>query len=191
MNIKTIWQVGISLIRNIRLKIIRGKSYCCHWLYSCPVGTRIRIHQGGKMTIGKHLSAQKDLLLSVLPEGQMKIGDNVNFNDNCSVVARQSIQIGDNVIFGPGCKIYDHDHDYSQKGLKRRTSFVTGKVSIGNGVWFGANCIVLRGTIIGDNCVFGAGSIIKGSYPADTLVVQERTEKQKLIAFENEAHNNE
>lgn len=184
MNIKTIWQVGISLIRNIRLKITRGKSYCCHWLYSCPIETEIRIHKGGNMSIGKHLSAQKDLLLSVLPEGQMSIGDNVNFNTDCSVVARQSIKIGDNVIFGPGCKVYDHDHDYSKKGMKRRTSFITGSVNIGNGVWFGANCIILRGTVIGDNCVFGAGSIIKGNYPADTLVVQERTEKQKLISFE-------
>lgn len=183
MNIKTIWKVGVSLIRNIRLKITRWKSYRCYWLYSCPVGTEIKIHKGGKMAIGKHLSAQKDLLLSVLPEGELNIGDNVNFNANCAVVSRQSIQIGDNVIFGPGCKVYDHDHDYTKTGLERRTTFIRGTVKIGNGVWFGANCIILKDTVIGDNCVFGAGSIIKGNYSSNTLVVQERTEIQKSISF--------
>lgn len=181
----TVWQVGISVIRNVWLKLTRGGAYTCKWLYSCPLGSKIRIHKGGKLTIGKHLSSQHRLLISVLPGGQMIIGNNVNINSDCSIIARQSVKIGDNVIFGPGCRIYDHDHDYRKTGHERKTSFVTDEVEIGNGVWLGADCIVLRGTKIGDNCVFGAGSIIKGIYPANTLIVQERTEKQKQIKLEN------
>lgn len=185
MNIKTIWQVGTSLIRNAWLKITCGNAYSCKWLYSCPAGSTIKIHKGGKMAIGAHLSAQKGLLLSVLPNAELIIGDNINLNSDCSVVAREKVIVGNDVIFGPGCKVYDHDHDYKKTGKSRRTSFITGTVEIGNGVWLGANCIVLRGTRIGDNCVFGAGCVIKGDYPANTLVIQERVEKQKTINFEN------
>lgn len=181
MNIKTVWQVGTSLIRNIYLKIRSGKNYDCKWLYSCPVGTQIKIHKGGKLSIGDHFSAQKGLLVSVLPGGELSLGNNININSDCSIVARKKITIGSDVIFGPGVKVYDHDHDYRKTGKDRRTTFVTGEVEIGNGVWLGANCVVLRGTKIGDNCVFGAGSIIKGEYPGNTLIVQERTEKQKII----------
>lgn len=185
MTIKTIWQVGTSLIRNVWLKMRSGRAYTCKWLYSCPMGSEIRIHKGGKMTIGAHLSAQKGLLLSVLPNAELEIGDNINLNTNCAIVAREKVTIGHNVIFGPGCKVYDHDHDYKRIGKSRRTSFVTGPVEIGNGVWLGANCIVLRGTKIGDNCVFGAGCVIKGEYPANMLIVQERVEKQRAINFED------
>lgn len=181
MNVNTAWQVAISLIRNIKLKAIHGDSYNCRWLYSCPVGTKIRIHRGGSLCIGNHLSAQKGVLISVLPGASLIIGNGLNINTNCAIVARDKITIGDNVIFGPDCKVYDHDHDYKKVGYERRNSFVTSEVSIGNGVWFGANCVVLKGTTIGDNCVFGAGSIIKGEYPSNTLVIQERNEKRKTI----------
>lgn len=185
MNIKTVWQVGTSLFRNAWLKVTCGHSYHCKWLYSCPVGTKIHVGKNAEMTIGKHLSAQKGLLISACSGAKIVIGDNVNINSDCAIVAREKVLIGNEVMFGPGCKVYDHDHDYKKTGKSRRTSFVTGTIEIGNGVWLGANCIVLRGTSIGDNCVFGAGCIIKGSYPANTLVVQERTEKQRPIDFEH------
>ena len=38
----------------------------------------------------------------------------------------------------------------------------------------GANCVILRGTKIGDNCVVAAGSVIKGEFPANTLIYQKR-----------------
>lgn len=186
MNVNTEWQVAISFIRNIRLKIINGNNYNCKWLYSCPIGTIIRIHRGGSLCIGNHLSAQKRVLISVLPGAKLKIGNNLSLNTDCTIISRDKITIGNDVIFGPGCKVYDHDHDYNKKGFERRTSFVTSAVSIGDGVWFGANCIVLKGTTIGNNCVFGAGSIIKGDYPSNTIVTQERNEKRKTIISLNE-----
>ena len=181
MNIKTVWRVGTSLIRNIYLKVLHRNHYVCKWLYSCPIGTTIRINKGGTLCIGKHLSAQKGTLISVLPGSKLTIGDNLNLNTDCSIVSRKEIHIGNEVIFGPGCKVYDHDHDYTKTGKERRTSFTTGKINIGNGVWLGANCIVLKDTRIGDNCVFGAGCVIKGEYPANTLIVQERVERKKQI----------
>lgn len=176
-------KVGISFLKNVKLKIIRGSDYSCKWLYSCAPSTEIRMHKGGKLTIGTHLSTLRGVLISVCSEGNLTIGDNVNINTDCSIVAHNKIVIGSDVIFGPGCKIYDHDHNYKKTGKDRRTSFVTGSVEIGNGVWFGANCIVLKGTKIGDNCVFGAGAVVRGTYPDDMLVIQERIEKQKLISF--------
>ena len=190
MNINTIIKVGTSVLRNIKLKLLRGSDYHCKWLYSCSPSTEIRIHKGGKLTIGQHLSTLRNVLVSVCPNATLVIGDNVNINTDCSIIAKNKISIGNDVIFGPGCKIYDHDHDYTKTGKERRESFVTGTVKVGNGVWFGANCIVLRGTVIGDNCVFGAGTIIKGDYPDNTLVVQERAEKQKRISFSKEEGSN-
>lgn len=181
MKLRTIWQVGTSLLRNVKIKLLRGKAYRCHWLYSMPVSAELRLHKGGRLTIGRHLSAQRDVLVSACPGAELSMGNNVNLNESCSIVARRKITIGDDVLFGPNVKVYDHDHDYHKLGQERKTSFVTGEIQIGSGVWIGANCVILKNTKIGDNCVFGAGTIIKGEYPANTLVVQERTEKRKTI----------
>ena len=57
--------------------------------------------------------------------------------------------------------------------------YKTAPVEIGNNVWIGANCVILRGTKIGDNCVVAAGSVIKGEFPANTLIYQKRDTEVK------------
>lgn len=177
MKIKTIINVSTSLIRNMILKIINGSNYQCNWLYSCPISSSFNLNKKGVLKIGKHLSARRNLSIIVRENAVLNIGDSVNFNDNCSITCRKNISIGNNVIFGPGCMVFDHDHDYHKIGVERRKNLVDGDISIGNGVWFGANCIVLRNTHIGDNCVFGAGSIVKGEYQENSKVIQERKEQ--------------
>ena len=90
------------------------------------------------------------------------------------------------INLGPNCGVYDHDHDYKKVGKQRMESFVTGTIEIGDGVWFGANCVILKNTKIGDNCVFGAGSIIKGEYPSNTIVIQKRENIVKQLVADNQ-----
>ena len=42
-------------------------------------------------------------------------------------------------------------------------------VVIGQNVFIGLNCVVLKGAAIGDNSVIGAGSVVAGNIPANTL----------------------
>lgn len=179
--ISTSIKLVTSIIRNLYLKLFYGKRYKCHLINSCAISTKIIMGRKSRLIIGRHLSTLYDVRLSVGEGAKMTIGDNVNFNNDCIVVAKQSITIGNHVIFGPGCKIYDHDHNYKKTDLERKKAFVTAPITIGDGVWFGADCIILKGTQIGNNCVFGAGSVIKGLYDDNTLVVQERTEHKKII----------
>lgn len=37
-----------------------------------------------------------------------------------------------------------------------------GRISIGNNVFIGINSIILPGTIVEDNCIIGAGSVVRG-----------------------------
>ena len=42
-------------------------------------------------------------------------------------------------------------------------------VDIGENVWTGAGCIILPGTVIGDNSVIAAGSVVRGTIPPGEL----------------------
>ena len=45
---------------------------------------------------------------------------------------------------------------------------------IGARVWVCANVVILRGTRIGNDCVIGAGNVVKGNIPDGSLVTGPR-----------------
>lgn len=54
---------------------------------------------------------------------------------------------------------------------------------MGNNCWIGSNSILLKNTNIGDNCVIGAGCIISGTIPSNSLVTNDRSLKIEPINF--------
>lgn len=102
--------------------------------------------------------------------GRLRIGSHVFFNTNSSVTCLGKVEIGDYCKFGNNTVIVDHDHNYRDSN----SEYVVGEVVIGSRVWVGANCTILRGAHIGDDCVIAAGSIVKSDVPAGTLYCQKR-----------------
>lgn len=66
----------------------------------------------------------------------------------------------------------------------------SGKVSIGNNIYFGTNVTILKGVTIGDNCIIGAYSLVTHDIPANSVAagvpcnvicsLEEYFEKRKL-----------
>ena len=48
---------------------------------------------------------------------------------------------------------------------------IFGKIKVGNNVFIGNNSIILLNTTIGDNCIIGAGSVVRGQFPDDSVIV--------------------
>lgn len=80
------------------------------------------------------------------------------------------VNIGDNVRINKGLTILTHD--FSSVIFKKVYGEMlpsSGKVTIGNNVYFGWNCTVLKGVTIGDNCIIGYGSTIMKDIPANSV----------------------
>ncbi len=99
--------------------------------------------------------------------GKIEFGDCCFINRNCMVVAHEKIEVGNNVTIGPGTYIYDHDHD-------GEGGYNTKPIVIGDNVWIGAGCIILKGVSIGNNSTIGAGTIIADNVPENSVVYQKR-----------------
>jgi carbonic anhydrase/acetyltransferase-like protein (isoleucine patch superfamily) len=82
------------------------------------------------------------------------------------------VEIGHHVFFHKNLTIHTHDY-VSWVFVELYDEFLpsSGRVKIGNNVWFGQNCTVLKGVTIGDNCIIGFGSVITKNIPPNSVAV--------------------
>lgn len=148
--------------------------------------TELTFNYGSKVQIGRNLKMRSASKIRVRSGATLSIGDGFNMSGRNWITARDSVVIGDNVTFGPGTIIYDHDHDFSTENGIREGKYLTAPVKIGNNVWIGADCIILRGTEVGDNCVIGAGTVLKGKYESNLMIYQRRETQVKTRMYQPE-----
>ncbi len=101
--------------------------------------------------------------------GEIIFGDNTGFS-NITIVACTRISIGEHVYIGAGVCVYDTDfHSLRHQDRITRDSGAKAPVTIGNGVFIGAQAIILKGVTIGDDSVIGAGAVVAKNVPAGEI----------------------
>jgi acetyltransferase-like isoleucine patch superfamily enzyme len=103
---------------------------------------------------------------------RIAVGDGCHFNNGVTVVAEgPGIEIGRRCLVGPGVHVYDSDF-HPLEAAERRAGGDPARaaVKIGDDVFLGTGCIVLKGATIGQGAVVGAGSIVSGDVPPDAIV---------------------
>lgn len=135
------------------------------------------------VTIGENCSINSNFLSNLIGlyqrtiiiargEGKIEIGSHVGISGT-TIYARDRITIGDDTIVGANCKIFDNDFHSLDAEERRRDVYdnlVTKPVKIGKNVFIGCNSIILKGTVLGDNCIVGAGSVVHGVFDADCVI---------------------
>lgn len=173
--IRAVFCVPIAGIKYMILKVENGKRFSASFPAIMSPLTEITVEGKSELRIQEKLKMHNGSKLRVRKGGKLEIGKNFAMSNGCVVTAYDHIQIGDNVMLGPNVLIYDQDHDYCAEGGVAAMKFKTAPVVIGNNVWIGANTLILRGTTIGDDSVVGGGTVIKGEYPPNSVIIQKRT----------------
>lgn len=85
------------------------------------------------------------------------------------------VVIGNDCIFGEGVKVYDHNHVFNLYSKPiYKSGFSCKPVEIEDNCWIGSNVVILPGTKVGKGSVIGAGTVLKGVVPPNTVVTQLR-----------------
>ena len=120
----------------------------------------------------------------------VKIGRNCKVHTVSFSTEPYLVEIGDNVRITSGTTFITHDGAVNVfRGEIGGGIF--GKIKVGNNVFIGTNCIILYNTTIGDNCIVGAGSVIRGQFPDNSVIVGNpakvimRTSIQKLLYLQS------
>lgn len=100
----------------------------------------------------------------------IRIGRNAFINFGCVFLDCAEIEIGDDLQMAPMVQLYTPEHpldpDTRRSGLE-----YARPIRIGHNVWIGGGAIILSGVTIGDDCVIGAGSVVKRDLPAGSVAV--------------------
>lgn len=90
------------------------------------------------------------------------------------------IEIGNNVLLGPNVVISSGEHQYKDSRLPVvLQEIVHKKITIGNGVWIGANAVIMPGVTVAEGTVVGAGSVVTKSSEPFSIIVGVPAEKIK------------
>jgi acetyltransferase-like isoleucine patch superfamily enzyme len=103
------------------------------------------------------------------PGANFIIGNNSYITASSVVYCANSISIGSDCAIAWGTTILDTDfHSIIYEEGKQNS--ITMPIKIGNKVWIGCNCTILKGVTIGDNCVIAANSLVNRDVPPNSLV---------------------
>ena len=149
MVVLKVWYRFMGILLKLWYRLIFGRGFSC--------GRRVHMRKGFQMTIESKASIQ--------------LGDDVFFNNRCALHAMERIEIGKGTIFGENVLIYDHNHRFADESVAiKKQGYATAPVIIGDHCWIGSNVTILKGAVIGDNVVIGAGCVIDKEIPSDTVV---------------------
>ncbi len=133
----------------------------------------LELSQNGQMKMGEKNQNRGELHLICEGNGRLELGSHIFCNTEVCITSLGHVKIGDYCKLGNHLVIVDHDHNFKNQD----SEYLVGEVIIGNRVWIGANCTILKGAHIGDDCVIAAGSVVKGDVPAGTIYYQKRETK--------------
>ena len=99
--------------------------------------------------------------------GEIFLGKYILISPGTSIRSAKKIIIGQSTMIASDVTITDSDWH----GIYDRTDYVASpkEVSIEDNVWIGEKSIILKGTKIGANSIIGAGSVVSGEVPPNTI----------------------
>lgn len=131
--------------------------------------------KGVKIGEGCVFRSPKTTRIDITRPSLVEIGDNVDMNHNFQILTH-----------GWASRVF---RNYYHELIPS-----SGKVRIGNNIYFGTDVIILKGVTIGDNCVVAAGSVVNKDIPANSVCagvpakiicsLDEYFEKRKLACIE-------
>ncbi len=142
------------------LEVVKGWIYLIAFITGGNFVRKSRLRRAGKS-----LKISPTAFLKH-PEN-IEIGDNVFINHLCSIWAAPegSIRIGNDVLFGPNVSVIASNHGIALGEPMRLQPGRDADITIGDDCWIGANAVITAGVTLGNGVVVGAGAIVTKDLP--------------------------
>lgn len=130
------------------------------------------IKKSRNIYLGKRVRIFPGLRAECHGEGRLFIHDNVAIGQNFHVICSGDLHIGEGSLLSANVFISDTDHRYedvSKPVFDQPT--VHRKTQIGKNCFIGIGACIQAGSFLGDGCVVGSNSVVRGKFPNHSVIV--------------------
>ena len=137
------------------------------------------------------LKASDEKRIRYLRKLGVKIGERCRVRTMSFSTEPYLIEIGNHTAVAAGSQFITHDGATWVFEDDVEGGGIFGKIVVGNNVFIGINCILLSNTTIGDNCIVGAGSVVRGHFPENSVIagnpaqIISKTGIQRMLSKQN------
>lgn len=126
---------------------------------------------GDGASIGPYGMIRATGVLSNIGKG-FKLGNNSSLDAFAFVGASGGVVVGSNVIMGQKVSFHSENHLYDRLDVPIRHQGTTRQgIVVEDNCWIGSNVTFLDGSHVASGCVIGAGSVVKGYIPPNSIAV--------------------
>ena len=129
------------------------------------------IIDGGKLVFQGTAHLGHGTKIHVAEGAELVLGDNFAVSASSQINCYHKMVMGHDIQFSWDCLVMDSDtHKIYGKNLEMINS--DQEVKIGDKVWIGCRTTILKGSVIPDGCVIGAGSLVAGKiFSPNTIII--------------------
>jgi len=132
-------------------------------------GVSILKYKGGRLYAGRGVRLAGKCYLAVGRNGLLELGPRVIIGADTRIMAATKVRIGARCMISWNCSIFDSiGHRMWLQGQDEAK--IEAPITIGDDVWIGPYCTVMKGVTIGNNCIVGASSVVRRDVPPNSLV---------------------
>jgi len=125
-----------------------------------------------RMALGRRVRVFPGLRAECHGEGELIVEDDVAIGQCVHITCGARLVIGQGTVIAGFVSITDIDHEYQQVGVPVMSQGHTTRVTrIGRNCFIGMGARIQPGTVLGDGCVVGANSVVRGEYPENSVLV--------------------
>jgi acetyltransferase-like isoleucine patch superfamily enzyme len=151
-------------------------------LYKPFLGSLGRFSYIGKPTyIGNFNRIFIDDKVRIFPGARIEVVDkkssirfksNISIGQNLHIISAEKLIIGKNTTISANVFITNIDHEYREIDTHiLKQPHIVHKTEIGENCFIGYGVVLQAGTILGKQCIVGANSVVRGTFPAYSVIV--------------------
>ncbi len=169
VRVKSMWRGGIVLA-DARFNSCHIGFHCADAVDCYGVHTIVCVKPGGRWLVESGLHVGRGAIVNVNSEGVLRTGRNFAVSGTTGIVCSKSVSIGDDVQFSWNSLVMDSDahrvYDVDGKWVNEPRDVI-----IGSKVWVAANVTIMKGSVIGDNCVVAGNSMVNRAIGESDCVI--------------------
>jgi acetyltransferase-like isoleucine patch superfamily enzyme len=149
---------------------------CVVTLYSwmrwrAKVSTRAEVELSPHLHLGRGTTVSSFTKIKCT-DGPFVTGDKCGFGTGCFIASGEGgIELGDHVILGPNVSVIASNYQYTRLSEPLEDQGLTSVgIRIGRNVWVGANSVILDGSVIGENSIVVASSLVNRRFPPNSII---------------------